>query len=1240
MGIFATLKRAAGRGRAVRADLKRLEQLKHGTAEKAINYVLDGSDETVLATISNFATGKELEVGELYVGQQSKTPGRRRMLAHQNPFDTEFSRRYSEVLLASCSNLPDSAAGSDKVPPLMRVFFSEAFQGIIENTGRWPRKADKLSAETLSLPIIIHIADVLGGDIADLVDVLYHAHSQWGCIDGTLYRSVVNLSSLFEENVEACVEGARRLHASSRVEILRDLHKFGLLDKPEYQDYLLDMAGDSAKMAREAAGGILMSTRSPNLQQNAVERLEKGNVNMRAGMVEYLAKLGSEDALDMLRAHREKEKTARVVAAIDTALAVSEQAHAGETEKDDETSYQGLDGERIDIPRSKPLQSGDPVVFGRAEKAELAELIVQENELIKRQNAERKKTPYKWQAPLIDTRLSDKLVAALNSPASVSGDKIDGIVGFVSWGVGGKWLGKYVSRMPQDQALELSVRFTTHLNDVFSSWSRGPFSEHMKNFLNGPDGDIRHIERLGIAAGPQVQVRYGYHEVSRTIKRGDLLRSLLRESYSYYLDRIDAMPSRALWPYIAESLAVVDEAFGLGASDNEHMSKLAAIRALQRLPSTPARYFRPLLDIATGTTKAGRAEARDLLQVAPRVEEHIIALLDDSRQAIRAGAAEWLEERGATDAIPALQKRLAKEKSELAKAAMLTTLKRLGVDLSDQFTPDILLDEAVVGLKKAKLDKLEWLALDHLPAVHFNSGTRVPDEVIKWWLYLAVKLKQPGGNALFDNYLEQLSPESAEQLSMWVLDSWLNYDTARPSDEDGNAHANANAKSHLDMMKRWYKEFTLEMAFEALKRNFMSQYLNSGAATKGLLGLAKHATPAVAADRVRHYLKNHGSRTSQSSALLEMLAGAGDPVSLQVIISAATRLKQKGVQKFAGSLVEQVAESKHWSMDELGDRTIPSAGLDEAGVLELPCGPDGKMYTARLDESLLLVIRNPDGKVVKSLPSGPDDTTKASKKSLSSSRKELKQVVAMQTARLYEALCSARQWSKEDWSQDLYGHPVMRKLVERVVWTGLDESGQVVATFRPTAEGDYTDASDEDVDLAAFASIGIAYGAGMEASIGDAWAVHLKDYEISPLFTQFGRSMLTLADDAGDAIAIEDRKGWLTDTFTFRGAATKLGYERGEAMDGGYFNEYTKGFLSAGVIAVIEFSGNCLPEENVPAAMMSLSFEKYTAGRRTGTAMKLVDVPPVLLSECWNDYRAAVAKAAFDEKWEKKMPWM
>ena len=346
------------------------------------------------------------------------------------------------------------------------------------------------------------------------------------------------------------------------------------------------------------------------------------------------------------------------------------------------------------------------------------------------------------------------------------------------------------------------------------------------------------------------------------------------------------------------------------------------------------------------------------------------------------------------------------------------------------------------------------------------------------------------------------------------------------------------------------------------------------------------------------------------------------------------------MQKFAGGLIEKVAEAKSWSLDELADRTVPSAGLDEDGILSLPCGPEEKPYRATIGQGLTLEVRNPDGKVIKSLPSGQDDATKASKKQLSASRRELKQVVAMQSTRMYEALCSARQWATQDWLRDISEHPIMRRITERIVWLGLDEQDEIVGSFRPTEEGDYTNADDEDVDVTAFSAIKLAHGALMEESTVRAWEQHLQDYEVKSLFPQFGRELLKLSKAEKTLSAIDDRKGWVTDTFTFRGGATKLGYERGEAMDGGYFNEYTKGFPSAGLLAVIEFSGNCLPEENAPAAMISLSFERYSSGRRTGGTMKLSDVPPVLLSECWNDYREIVSKAAFDENWEQKMPWM
>jgi hypothetical protein len=215
----------------------------------------------------------------------------------------------------------------------------------------------------------------------------------------------------------------------------------------------------------------------------------------------------------------------------------------------------------------------------------------------------------------------------------------------------------------------------------------------------------------------------------------------------------------------------------------------------------------------------------------------------------------------------------------------------------------------------------------------------------------------------------------------------------------------------------------------------------------------------------------------------------------------------------------------------------------------------------------------------------------------------------------------------------------MRGLIERLVWLGLDESGVIIGAFRPTAEGDFTDAKDEPVDLSRFASIRLAHGALLDEASATAWDQHLSDYEVELLFRQFGRQLLRIKSEEAGRTEIVDRKGWLTDAFTIRGAATKVGYERGGALDGGFFNEYVKSFQSARINAIVEFTGNGLPEENVPAALIALRFERNLGPGGGSGVLKLGDVPPVLLSECWNDYRTMAAKAVFDADWEKKSPW-
>jgi len=1231
----------------IRDDLERLDRVKPGLGGQAIAYVRSGTDGTVLSSLTTLCRANELEVGRTYIDTRRSTASlyRRQLLATCHPYDTALMHRYAEVLAAAASGIPaktaaryspESISGSDHAPRLLRIFFSEAFMGLRDQHNTWPPRSTQLQDKGLLPEQAIAMARLFGGDVTDLFDVLYVSDNTY-YHGGALYRGAVSMRATVEAHPDAFKAAMQRMPAQARVAAIEDIGAWNLAASTDFVSFLVGQAGESAKGARDAANAALRNAPAETVAPLAIAILQSGDADQRAGMVDVLTRLKTSEAIDALRAHRATEKTARIAAAIDTALTLDERRQSGADAADDnETGYTAIGGARVEIPPLRPLPEDGPTIVTDVERQGLRNIVEAQNQQIIKQNEANAKHGHRYRAPLIPSAQVDRAIAAFEG-AAVSANNRHEVWSILSWGPGAAWSRAKLQKLPTKAALRTAIHLSSGAGVGLNTHAGGPGPERLQAFINGPEGDIRHLELLDLETGRALEFGDWRQRFSRPMQKGDLLRFALHGAY--YRPDLSRLPRQALWPYLAENLQVFDEAFGLAAPTAVKLDRTAAVRTLALLPATPARYLSPLLEVATGDSRNGRAEARAMLSNAPDVEARLLSLLDDTRQATRAGAADWLSMRRDAGAVAALFKRLKKEKSEIARAAILSGLKRLGEDLSDILGPEALIAEAEKGLKSAKFDKLEWMALANLGTVRFRNGAKAPPDVLRWWVFSAYKLKQPGGNALFEIYLDQLDPNDAAQFSTWVMESWIGYDTAKPRDDEANAYAKSHASSRAQTYARWQPGYTEEMAFASLKSKFMSQYPNSGADSKGVLALATRAPSAIAVERVRAYLKAHGQRTSQASALLEMLAAKGDPVALQVVIAAATRLKQKGVQKFAGELITRVAEARDWTLDELADRTVPTAGFDEDGVLTLVCGDDAKVYEARLAPDLSIVLRNPAGKDVANLPSGQDEASQASKKLLSTAKKELKQIVAMQSARLYEALCAERSWSCEDWKRSFHDHPVLRRLVERIVWLGLDGHGAIAGAFRPTAEGDFTNAGDEPVDLEAFDKVRIAHGAVLDDAQARGWAQHLDDYEIKPLFIQFGRSLLRIGEEASKTTMIEDRKGWLTDAFTIRGLATKLGYERGPPLDGGFFNEYRKVFSSAGVAAVIEFTGNSLPEQNVPAALMMLRFERATGPGRHSGAVALGDVPPVLLSECWNDYHAVAAKAKYDAEWEKKSPW-
>ena len=641
--------------------------------------------------------------------------------------------------------------------------------------------------------------------------------------------------------------------------------------------------------------------------------------------------------------------------------------------------------------------------------------------------------------------------------------------------------------------------------------------------------------------------------------------------------------------------------------------------------------------------------ARNALTKYGLVEDRVISALASSKQDERIVAANWIAELKTEKAVPELKKSLKKEKRETAKAAILSALHTLGEDISVYLSPDALLKEAETGLKKAIPKGLGWFPFSTLPDLKWLDGKSVDRNILTWWIVLSTRLKQPEGNPLLDLYLQQLDPISRETLGMFLLQLFIAQDTLCPSDEKAAEYANANQQGQFNTWQQWaksewgeeFRDKTLEDAYTTLFRSKKSEYLGSAIGEKGILAMIAAAKAVDAVQLVSRYMKDHYTRRHQIEAILSALANSNDPIVIQLLLSVARRHRTNSVQEKARSLVEEIAERNGWTQDELADRTIPTAGFETNGRQVLQLG--SRELIVKLSSDLKVILENEQGKTLKSLPAARQDDdpeqVKQAKKDFSSSKKELKQVVDLQGKRLYEAMCVEREWAYAEWKEYLLDHPVMRHLVQKLVWKFSDGDKSVWA--RPTAELELIDIEDEECNPSSTTKVSVAHASQLSSKEGKAWIKHFKEEKIKPLFGQFEQPTHELSSDDIKSTSLNYHKGWMTDAFTLRGILTKRGYQRGDAEDGGYFTHYYKDFRTLDLRVVIEFSGNCLPEENCAAALYCVAFVSCeNRGWISEDDYKSLDsIPENLISDVMLDYEAVAAKASYAEDWEKKVPW-
>jgi hypothetical protein len=711
-------------------------------------------------------------------------------------------------------------------------------------------------------------------------------------------------------------------------------------------------------------------------------------------------------------------------------------------------------------------------------------------------------------------------------------------------------------------------------------------------------------------------------------------------------------PSDTVWPYFAQHLDLVEEALNHPIVGAYGFDRSKLYRAIGLLPSLPHGLANSLFNLALGPGKTEREPAQEALARHPGKEERIVAALGDGKAETRAVAAQWLVKLRRSQAIPDLERAVAKEKNDLAKGAMLDALQIFGQPVEKYLSREALASEAARSTAKGTPKELEWFPWDAMPAVRWgDSREQVGADIQRWMIVQAVKQKQPEPNAVLRKYCAMFESGDRDRFGQWLLELWLREDVRPIPADEAMQRASAQGQSTHQLMTQHPKYFANSPQLGKSAAELTAMYLpallrqpaGSAIASKGILAVAAACAGAQAAAPTQRYLKEwYGTRAGQGKALIAMLAWIEHPSATQLMLAIGSRFRTKSFQDEATRQAEALAERRGWTLSELADRTTPSAGFDEDGIAELSFG--SRCFTARLTAELKVELFNPEGKKIASLPEPrvDDDAelAKASKRAFSACKKEIKSVVDLQTDRLYEALCTGRDWSFDDWDTYLNRHPVVRHLVQRLVWSEVRD-GVSIRSFRPLGDRTLTDLDDNEIKLDPAARISLAHDSILAAEAVARWQQHLLDYDIAPLFQQLGKGAYVLPKAQETADGIKEFEGHLVETFALRGRALKLGYLRGAPGDGGWFTSYEKRFASLGIVAVIEFTGNSLPETSRTAALLSLYFT--TAGDAQSwnpLKIELGQIPKVLLSECYGDLRLLASEGkGHDGDWKTKVQY-
>jgi hypothetical protein len=383
------------------------------------------------------------------------------------------------------------------------------------------------------------------------------------------------------------------------------------------------------------------------------------------------------------------------------------------------------------------------------------------------------------------------------------------------------------------------------------------------------------------------------------------------------------------------------------------------------------------------------------------------------------------------------------------------------------------------------------------------------------------------------------------------------------------------------------------------------------------------------------------SQHARAVAGLECLREIGTDTALMQINGIAQKVKFQGIKARARACMEAIAFDRRMSRDELEDRIVPDCGLDERGSRVFDFGD--RQFRLVLGDNLKPMIKDAEHKLKTDLPkpNSKDDATKAAEaiadwKML---KKQIAEVVKIQTLRLEQVMVSDRRWSVPDFELLLVRHPLMLLMSQRILWANYSTDGQLLKTFRLTEDQSCADSSDEIYVLDSSSKVGIVHPLAIPETESKLWGEIFSDYNIMQPFPQLGRPIYTLDASEMDSTEITRFKNIEIPVVTLVRTLESLGWQRSGLHDHGDYSAHSKYFATAQVTAIVGdyelVSVNLsLDNESIDGCCFVAGVWNgwdYPAGRwgnqDKAKLLKLSAVSSIVLSEALADLQLVASKS-------------